>query len=84
MGVNIFSDEKYERAMAWIKQNLIPRKTPNKYYGAGILKEYLQEDTGIYIPETWFGFVMLAAGFHRDRNGWFNVSNKSPALVKRV
>lgn len=69
----------------WIRQNILPRKTPllsNSSYG---LKHMLERDTDIYMTNNQFKDAMLACGFlpvnERELNWHYCISRRSPAFT---
>lgn len=71
--------------LKWIRQNIIPRKTPLQYkwssYG---IKHCLQAMTNIYVTNNQFKDAMLLCGFYpvdeTEVNWHYCISEKSPAF----
>lgn len=53
-----------KEVLKWIKDNISPRKTPNKVYHTYRLKHVLQWDIGIYLTENQFKDAMLKSGYY--------------------
>ena len=86
---NLLSDLAEDRqavVLAWIRNNLRPRKTPNLYHTSYGLKHVLERDTGIYVTNNQFKDAMLICGYHpRDANklNWqYCISEKSPCFKR--
>lgn len=66
-----------KEVMAWIKNNIYERKTPNHMYHTYRLKHIIQWDTGIYLTENQFKDAMLRSGYmpvDRYDSSWiFNI-----------
>ena len=74
--------KEQEIVLNWIRQNILPRKTPllsNSSYG---LKHMLERDTDIYMTNNQFKEAMLLSGFlpvEADEKNWrFYVLRSSP------
>ena len=77
--------EQFEKARAWISENLEPRKTFNHFYHSYVLKHICERHTG-YITNGTFIAAMIAKGYNvrtfpGTLNPCFNVTNAS---VRRV
>ena len=86
---NLLSDEPSEiqaQVLAWIKENLRPRKTPLDIPSSYGLKHILQRETDIYLTNNAFKDAMLQCGFEPcdwDALNWhFGISKRSPAFTK--
>ena len=78
-------NKEQEIVLNWIRQNILPRKTPllsNSSYG---LKHMLERDTDIYMTNNQFKDAMLACGFlpvnERALNWHYCISRRSPAFT---
>ncbi|MCD5464873.1 hypothetical protein LOB94_03635 [Lactobacillus delbrueckii subsp. bulgaricus] len=57
------SPEVQKKVFDWIKENIVPRKTPNDKHSSYGLKHYLEHDIGIYLTNNEFKDAMLLCGF---------------------
>lgn len=83
----LFSDlakEDQTIALAWIKANFLPRKTPLNRHTSYGLKHKIQKYAGIYMTNNQFKHAMLLAGFNpvneSEKNWSYCISKKSPGL----
>lgn len=71
-------------AMRWIKENIRPRKTPNRGSTSYWLKHVLERDTGLYLTNNEFKDAMLLSGYEpvnpNALNWCYRISEKSPAF----
>lgn len=78
--------DEQQMALAWIKSEMKPRKTPNLNQNTYFLKHVLEHDTGIYMTNNQFKDAMLQCGYYpvdeTELNWWYGLSEKSPALKK--
>lgn len=79
------SAEVRERVLAWIKNGIMPRKTPlydRTSYG---IKHVMQRQTGIYVTNNQFKEAMLECGYapvdENEYNWVYHISKKSPAFI---
>ena len=76
--------EVQETVYAWIRENITPRKTPNRYRSSYGIKHILQGDTGIYLTNNEFKDAMMRCGFlpvdENTLNWTYRISQKSPAF----
>ncbi|HEX3037798.1 MAG TPA: hypothetical protein VHO94_02250 [Oscillospiraceae bacterium] len=83
-----FDLETQERACAWMKKYLIPRKSPNRKYSGYSLKHRLQAGTDIYLYTGAFKALMIRCGFETvkpdDGDCFFCISDRSPGLDWRL
>ena len=75
-------DEEKEKALAWIRANVFPRKTPLERYTSYGMKHVLVRRTNIYMTNNQFKEAMLLFGFYPVRvdelNWHYCVSKRSP------
>lgn len=57
------SPEVQQKVFDWIKENIVPRKTPNDRHSSYGLKHYLEHDIGIYLTNNEFKDAMMLCGF---------------------
>ncbi len=73
-----------EKVLAWIKANILPRKTPLLSRSSYGMKHILQYQIGIYLSNNQFKEAMLNCGFkpikEQELNWRFCISKKSPAF----
>ena len=76
--------DKMEACLTWIKENLLPRKTPYNYATSYGLKHKLEHAIHIYLTNNQFKDAMLMCGFEpvnpNELNWRYCLSAKSPAL----
>ena len=76
--------EVQEEVYEWIRDNIIPRKTPNHRHSSYGIKHILQGDSGIYLTNNEFKDAMMRCGFlpvDADELNWiYRISEKSPAF----
>lgn len=76
--------EEMDMAMAWIADNLRPRKTPLLSRTSYGIKHLLQRDTGLYLTNNEFKDAMLLSGYEpidpNELNWHYCISKKSPAF----
>lgn len=78
--------EEQGKLLEWIKENFTSTKNiNNKTYSSYGLKHIIQKQEGLYVTNEQFKKAMLLCGFNvgnpHNRNWYFNVSQKSPALL---
>lgn len=78
--------EDQDKVLAWITQNLYPRKTPlygNSSYG---LKHAMTSATKVYVTNNQFKHAMMLCGFYpvdeRELNWHYGISKRSPLFAK--
>ena len=80
------TQEEQQLTLAWIKENIIPRKAINYNHTSYGLKHYIQKELGIYMTNNQFKDAMLACGFYpgnSDKLNWnYAISEKSPVFKK--
>ena len=80
--------EVQEEVYAWIRANIVPRKTPNRRHSSYGIKHILQGDSGIYLTNNEFKDAMMQCGFlpeDADELNWaYRISEKSPAFDWKV
>lgn len=68
----------------WIRENLVPRKTPLASSSSYGLKHLMEHDTGIYLTNNEFKDAMLLCGFDpinpNELNWHYCISKRSPAF----
>lgn len=76
--------EKITVIIDWIRQNLMPRKTPLTTRSSYGLKHLLEHDTGIYLTNNEFKDAMMMCGFQpvnpNELNWCYCISKRSPAF----
>lgn len=76
--------EAQEKVQAWIRENIMPRKTPNRCHSSYGIKHILEGDTGIYLTNNEFKDAMMRCGFlpvdENELNWTYRISEKSPAF----
>lgn len=79
-------EAEIQLAVEWIKNNIIPRKTPNPDHSSYGLKHRMEEETGLYTTNNQFKDAMLMCGFHPDNetalNWTYCISAKSPCIIR--
>ena len=77
-------EEELKSALAWIKQNLVPRETPLEGYSSYSIKHIMEHSIGLYVTNQQFKELMLLCGFYPvkvDEKNWrYCLSMKSPAF----
>lgn len=80
------TQEEQQLTLAWIKENIIPRKSINYNHTSYGLKHYIQKELGIYMSNNQFKDCMLACGFYPgnpDKLNWnYRISEKSLVFKK--
>ena len=80
-------NEEQDIVLAWIKDNIMPRKTPNYMHTSYGIKHRLQWETGIYMTNNMFKDAMLICGFSpvdtHELNWRYCISEKSPVFKRR-
>ncbi len=61
--ITSYNEQEIALVFKWIKENILPRKTPLKTCSSYGLKEYLKDDTGINLSNNEFKDAMLLSGF---------------------
>lgn len=78
------TQEEQNAVFRWIKENILPRKTPLPYCSSYGIKHILQRDIGVYLTNNEFKDAMLLCGFYPVEEGKLNwtyrISKKSPAF----
>lgn len=81
------SKEEREIIIKWIKEKIIPRKTPNKRHSSYGLKHRFEHDKGsggFYMTNGQFKGAMLICGYkplYEDDTNWiYCISKNSPGL----
>ena len=78
------SQEVQEAVYAWIRENIMPRKTPNRGRSSYGIKHILQGDTGIYLTNNEFKDAMMRCGYfpvdENELNWIYRISRRSPAF----
>ena len=78
--------EEQEKALAWLKANLMPRESPIDHPTSYSMKHVLERRTNIYMTNTQFKELMLLCGYYPaevDELNWrYCVSKESP-ICKR-
>jgi hypothetical protein len=73
--------------MDWIRENILPRKSPLQERTSYGIKHILERDTGLYLTNNEFKDAMMMAGYmpiDPDALNWtYCISKKSPAFQKR-
>jgi hypothetical protein len=73
--------------MDWIRQNIVPGRTPLQERTSYGIKHILEHDTGLYLTNNEFKDAMLMAGFKpvdpNALNWTYRISRKSPAFQRR-
>ena len=68
----------------WIKENIIPRKTGNRWHTSYGLKHIFTHDTGSYVYNGQFKAAIELCGFEAvnrdDQNWYYRISESSPAF----
>lgn len=86
--VTDMANEEREKAMAWIHENILPRKSPLLARSSYGIKHLLERDTGIYMTNNQFKDAMLLCGFEpvdeRRLNWNYRISEKSPAFRRKA
>lgn len=86
--VTDMTEEEQEKVMAWIHENILPRKTPLLTRSSYGIKHLLERDTKIYMTNNQFKDAMLLCGFYpvdeRLLNWNYCISKKSPAFKRKV
>ena len=81
-------EEEQKTALAWIKQNLVPRETPLEGYSSYSIKHIMENSNGLYVTNQQFKELMLLCGFYPvkvDEKNWrYCLSMKSPALHEEM
>lgn len=77
--------EKEKRILCqWVKENLVPRKTPNFRHTSYGLKHLAESATGVYSTNDEFKEVMEASGYeacNKHSINWsYAISERSPAF----
>ena len=71
----------------WIRNNIIPRKTPLYGYSSYKLKHIFEHDTKLYLTNNEFKDAMLMCGYSpvnaNELNWEYCISKKSPALLRK-
>lgn len=85
-----FSDlmaEEQSKALAWLRANISPRKTPNLRHTSYGMKHVLEDRTKIYMTNTQFKELMLLCGYYpvevNELNWCYCLSNKSPIFKRQ-
>lgn len=86
--VTDMTEEEQEKIMAWIHENILPRKTPLLTRSSYGIKHLLERDTGIYMTNNQFKDAMLLCGYEpvdeRLLNWNYRISKKSPAFKRKA
>ena len=81
------SEAEQEKALAWIKANVIPRETPLDGHTGYGMKHVLEHRTNIYMTNNQFKEAMLLCGFYPvtvDELNWhYCISRKSPIFRRQ-
>lgn len=76
--------EVQEEVYAWIRENILPRKTPNRFHSSYGIKHILQGDKDIYLTNNEFKDAMMQCGYMpvdaNELNWTYRISQKSPAF----
>jgi hypothetical protein len=76
------------KVTAWIRENILPRKTPLLSHSSYGMKHLLERDTKIYMTNNQFKDAMLLCGYEpvdeRLLNWNYRISKKSPAFKRKV
>lgn len=76
--------ERKDKLLRWIAQNLIPMKMFNQHYSSYSLKHMIEPDE--YYTNGEFKGGMLKLGYkvqdETELNWIFNVSDRSPAIIE--
>ena len=79
--------ETQDALCEWIKKNIIPRKTGNRWHTSYGLKHIFEHDTGNYVYNGQFKAAMELCGFEAvnrdDQNWYYCISEKSLAFDKQ-
>jgi len=79
-----YNESEVKLVVEWIKNNIIPRKTPYRDRSSYRLKHLLEEETGLYTTNNQFKDAMLMCGFqpvNETAINWiFCFSAKSPCI----
>ncbi len=78
------SEKEIELVCEWIKENILPRKTPLLEQTSYGIKHILQSKTGVYLTNNAFKDAMLMCGYKpvnpNELNWCYCISKKSPAF----
>ena len=81
------TEEEQTKVTAWIRENILPRKTPLLSHSSYGMKHLLERDTKIYMTNNQFKDAMLQCGFKpqsfTDYNWRYSLHRRSPALTYR-
>ena len=82
------TSEDIDYLLNWIRENIRPRKTPNKMHTSYGLKHIFEEsERGFYVTNNQFKDAMLTAGFApvdpNRKNWWYCISEKSPCFYQK-
>lgn len=82
------TEEEQAKVTAWIRGNILPRKTPLLSHSSYGMKHLLERDTKIYMTNNQFKDAMLLCGYEPvDEHllNWnYRISKKSPAFKRKV
>ena len=82
------TEEEQAKVTAWIRENILPRKTPLLSRSSYGMKHLLERDTKIYMTNNQFKDAMLLCGYEpvdeRLLNWNYRISKKSPAFKRKV
>lgn len=82
-----FQPDERAALVAWIKNNIRPRRTVNKTYTSYGLKHIAERDLNLYISNNQFKDAMLQCGFYPDdeweTNWHYRIDNHSPCFEKK-
>lgn len=79
--------EIQETVRRWIRENIVPRKTPTMTHSSYGMKHILEHDTGIYLTNNQFKDAMMDCGYmpvDENKLNWnYCISERSPAFTVR-
>ncbi len=86
-----YSDLDRSKVIAWISDNLYPRKYINRHHSGYAIKQRLTNETGVYVRTEQFQEAMTEAGYksafrsyprywERGYDYYYNVDSKAPGL----
>lgn len=79
--------EERTEVLAWIRDNIRPRKTPNHRHSSYGMKHILESDTGIYLTNNQFKDAMMLCGYmplDADELNWcYRISQRSAAFDRK-